>query len=217
LFNGLLCTIDPRNDPIATYEALLQFRPPSIDFLLLHGNWSSPPPGRITDSKETPYGDWLVRVFDRWYGAPLHETRVRLFYEIIRLLLGGKSTTELVGLSPFGAIVIETDGSIEQSDILKSTYPGAPDTGLHVSRDSFDSVLRIPTFVARQVGTRALCDECLACKIHQVCGGGHFAHRYREGNGFANRSVYCPDLFRLITHIRDLVGSDIAKLRRNSQ
>ena len=49
LFNGLLCTIDPRNDPIGTYEALLRFEPPTIDFLLPHGNWSSPPPGRIPD------------------------------------------------------------------------------------------------------------------------------------------------------------------------
>jgi len=37
LFSGLLCTIDLRNDPIATYEALVAFGPPRIDFLLPHG------------------------------------------------------------------------------------------------------------------------------------------------------------------------------------
>jgi uncharacterized protein len=213
LFNGLLCTIDPRNDPIDTYEALIRFEPPNVDFLLAHGNWSSPPPGRIPGSKETAYGNWLVRVFDRWYGAPSQETRVRLFAEIIKLLLGGKSATELVGLSPLGAVVIETDGSIEQSDILKSTFPGAPETGLHVSRDTIDSVLEVPAFVARQIGLRALGDECLACEIRQVCGGGLYAHRYRKGNGFANPSVYCPDLFHLISYIRDVVDSAVVELR----
>src|ERR1700676_5559974 len=36
LFSGLLCTVDLRNDPIATYEALAAFEPPRIDFLLPH-------------------------------------------------------------------------------------------------------------------------------------------------------------------------------------
>jgi uncharacterized protein len=90
---------------------LARFQPPTIDFLLPHGNWSSPPPGRIPGSKETPYADWLISVFNHWYDAPRQEVRVRLFAEIMKLLLGGKSATELVGLSPYGAIVIETDGS----------------------------------------------------------------------------------------------------------
>jgi uncharacterized protein len=42
-----------------------------------------------------------------------------------------------------------------------------------------------------------------------VCGGGHYAHRYRPGRGFANPSVYCPDLIRLIGHIRERVQIDI--------
>jgi uncharacterized protein len=214
LFNGLLCAVDPRNDPIGTYEALLRFEPPVIDFLLPHGNWSSPPPGRIPGSKETPYGDWLIRVFDRWYGAPRQETRVRLFAEIIKLLLGGDSATELVGLSPIGAVVIETDGSIEQSDILKSAYPGAPATGMHVSHDSFDSLLALPSFVARQIGARALGSECSGCEIRRACGGGLYAHRYRSGSGFANTSVYCPDLFLLISHIRRSVEAGVVRLRK---
>ena len=214
LFNGLICTIDPRNDPVSTYEALLQFSPPEIDFLLPHGNWSSPPPGRITGSHETPYGNWLARIFDHWYSAPRQETRVRLFAEIMKLLLGGTSTTELVGLSPIGAVVIETDGSIEQSDILKSAFQGASITGLHVSRDSFDSALALPSFVTRQIGQHALSRECRSCEVLRTCGGGLYAHRYRADNGFANPSVYCYDLFRIISHVRDVMRADVAALRK---
>lgn len=211
LFAGLLCTVDPRNDPHTTYTALTAWNPPAIDFLLPHGNWAERPPGRIADSAETPYADWLIPVFDRWYRSGA-ATEIRLFGELIRLLLGGASTFEAVGLSPVGVVVIETDGSIEQSDLLKSAYPGAPATGLHVSTDTFDAALRLPSVAARQIGADALAVECRGCDLRAVCGGGLYAHRYRPGRGFANPSVYCPDLYRLIDHIRQAIRADLAVL-----
>jgi uncharacterized protein len=205
LFAGLLCTVDVRNDPVATYEALLRFRPPMIDLLLPHGTWTSPPPYRVPGAPTTPYGDWLVAVFDRWFNAPRQETRIRLFEEIVRLLSGRSGTTEMVGLSPASVLVVETDGSIELSDMLKSAYHGAPVTGLRVDTDPFDAALQLPSVAARQIGVRALSAQCRACRIYRVCGGGLYPHRYRTGSGFANPSVYCPDLFRLITHVRQAV------------
>jgi uncharacterized protein len=210
LFGGLLCTIDTSNDPLATYQALLDFQPPMIDFLLPHGNWMSPPPGRESGNPDTPYAAWLITVFDQWYYAP-SPPRVRLFDEIVHLTLGGASATEAVGLSPVAVLVIETDGSIEAGDALKSAYPGAPATGLHVSRDSLDDALLLPSVAARQIGVLALAEECRSCPVHRICGGGHYAHRYRSGTGFANPSVYSPDLFRLVHHIRDTVAADIAQ------
>jgi uncharacterized protein len=41
-----------------------------------------------------------------------------------------------------------------------------------------------------------------------------YAHRYRPDNGFANPSVYCQDLFRIISHIREVMRNDVAALRR---
>lgn len=213
LFGGLLATIDVRNDPVRTYEALLEFDPPAIDLLLPHGNWTRPPPRRLPGAPATPYAGWLIAVFDRWYHAPRRETGIRLFEEIIHLLLGGASSAEAVGLSPAGMVVIETDGGVEQSDMLKSAYAGAPATGLHVSRDPFDAALALPSVAARQIGARALAAGCRACRIHQVCGGGLYAHRYRAGTGFANPSVYCPDLYRLIGHIERTVAADLVTRR----
>jgi uncharacterized protein len=209
IYSGLLCTIDFRNDPITVYEAMLAFDPPAVDFLLPHGTWSMPPPGRAHGNTHAPYAQWLIAIFDRWYGSPRRETRVRLFEEILHLLLGGKSRCEAVGLTPTSLVVVETDGSIEQTDALKSAYDGAPTTGLSVTRDSFDEALRLPSIVARQVGINALADQCIDCSLHRVCGGGYYPHRYRLGSGFRNPSVYCPDLFRLISYIRDRVGSDL--------
>jgi len=207
LFSGLLCTIDLRNDPVETYEALAAFDPPRIDFLLPHGTWDAPPPGRGPDVAMTPYADWLIRVFDHWRRT--QRTRIRLFEEIMVLLLGGDSEAEMVGLSPARTVVIETDGSIEQTDTLKAAYQGAPQTGLHVIRDQMDTALLLPGIVARQLGERALSGDCRNCQIRKVCGGGLYAHRFRSGTGFANPSVYCPDLIRLIAHIREVMDADL--------
>ena len=208
LFSGLLCTVDTRNDPLATYLALSAYQPPMVDLLLPHGNWTSPPPGREPGATDTPYASWLITIFDHWYHSP--RVPIRLFTEIIHLLLGEASETEAVGLSPVAVLTVETDGSIEEGDALKSAYPGAPATGLHVTRHSFDEALLRPSVVARQIGALALSEDCCSCPVRRVCGGGHYAHRYRAGSGFANSSVYSPDLLRLITHIRNAVESDIA-------
>jgi uncharacterized protein len=205
-YGGILCTIDTTNDPVATYEALLGFCPPAIDLLLPHANWSTPPPG-------SGYADWLITLFDRWYAAPRQETQIRLFGELIQLVLGQPGAVEWLGLQPSTLIVVDTDGSIKQLDSLSSAYPGAADTGLHVFSAGFDDALTHPTTVARQIGTAALSAQCLDCQVLEICGGGLYPHRYRQGAGFRHPSVYCDDLFALITHIRDRVVADLSRLR----
>lgn len=209
LFGGLLCTIDLHADPIDTYTELLRFSPPAIDFLLPHGNWTDRPPARPDDAHHTPYGNWLIAVFDRWYHDKGTSTEIRLFREIMQLLLGGRSAVETVGLSPVSLLVVETDGSLEQVDTLKSAYHGASGTGLSVWRHSIDAALLHPAVVARQIGAAALADRCQGCGIRAVCGGGYYPHRYRKGVGFRNPSVYCPDLMALIAHIRAAVETDL--------
>lgn len=107
-------------------------------------------------------------------------------------------------------LVIETDGAIEQADALKAAYSGAVQTDLQVAHDPPDKALLLLGIAARQVGLRALSGQFLSCRIKCVCGGGLYAHRYRPGSGFYNPSVYCPDLWRLISHIRQImqVGID---------
>lgn len=202
---GILCVVDLHNDPVRTYEALLKYRPPMIDFLLPHGNWDSPPPG--SDATEARYGVWLSAAFDRWYDdrAALG-TDVRLFTQIIQGLLGGPSTSELIGLSPAAVLVVETDGEIEQVDTLKTAYDGAPATGRSVLRDAFDTVLETPGFVARQIGVHALAAECRECPVVRICGAGYFPHRYRAGHGYRNPSVFSRDLRALIEHIAGRTG-----------
>jgi uncharacterized protein len=211
LYSGLLCTVDLRNDPVRTYQALVDFGPPKIDFVLPHGTWAAPPPRRVKGSRATPYADWLIEIFEHWYVK--QRTHVRLFEEIMQLLLGGASVSEVVGLAPVRLVVIETNGSIEQEDTLKAAFAGATATGLNLRDHPLDSALLLPQIIERQRGEGALAAQCRACPVKAVCGGGLYTHRYDEGTGFLNPSVYCPDLLALISHIRDRMRADLTAVR----
>ena len=122
LYAGILCTIDVRNDPIAVYEALLAEAPPRLDLLLPHATWDHPPyrpPG-----SPTPYADWLGRIHARWLadGRPLP---IRFFDSLLAAWEGHPSGSEAAGLDPVDLLVIETDGSWEQADSLKTAFDGA--------------------------------------------------------------------------------------------
>lgn len=203
LYGGLLCTVDLRADPLDTYAALRAESPPRIDFLLPHGTWDTPPPGIVPGTRDdrgpvNPYARWLLPIFDVWtaQGRPVP---IRLFDSLLSTAAGGASATEWVGLDPVDFVVIETDGSYEQVDSLKTAYAGAAGTGLDVFTHSLDEVAAHPAVAGRQAGAAALCETCRSCPLVQRCGGGLLPHRFRSGSGFANPSVYCADLQELMT------------------
>ncbi|MFS8201672.1 radical SAM protein [Streptomyces sp. CWNU-52B] len=197
LFGGLLCTVDLANPPAATYDALIAHHPPSVDFLLPHGTWDAPPAG--AGGPRAPYGDWLCEVFDRWYdgGRPV---RVRLFESVIGMCRDHTgSSSEAIGTLPAAVAVVETDGALVWADSLNAVADGASHTGVNIFSHSFDGVLALPD--APEHGVGSLCATCRSCVLVEICGGGLRAHRYGRGQEFANPSVYCLDLTRLIQHI----------------
>lgn len=200
LYAGLLCTIDVRNDPVATYDALATLDPPAVDFLLPHATWETPPPESGPDAG-TPYAGWLAAVFDRWR-ADSDRVPVRMFESIIRTSRGASSLTESLGVEASDVAVIETDGTIEQADSIKVAYDGAPATGFDVFANELTEAARHPAIRARQLGTAGLSATCRRCPVVASCGGGLYAHRYAAANGFDNPSVYCADLEQIIKHVQ---------------
>ena len=198
LYAGILCTIDLDNDPIAVYEALAAEAPPNLDLLLPHATWENPPyrpAGQLA-----PYAAWLIRIYQRWHsdGRPVP---IRLFDSLMSAAHGGPSWSESVGLDPVGLLVIETDGSWEQTDSLKTAFDGAAATGLRVASHSVDEAVTHAGVAARLGGLAALSATCRACEVVRICGGGLYAHRYRKDTGFDNPSVFCADLKSLIGHV----------------
>ncbi|WP_436524792.1 FxsB family cyclophane-forming radical SAM/SPASM peptide maturase [Actinoplanes sp. HUAS TT8] len=195
LYAGILCTVDIRNPPDQVYEALLAERPPHIDFLLPHATWDDPPyrPG----DRHTPYADWLSVIHRRWL-ADDRPMRIRLFEGLHSTARGGPSGSEQLGADAVDLAVIETDGSYEQADSMKTAYDGAPATGLSVLTHTVDDLSRLQPIAVRQNSIQNLGDICRSCPVVSQCAGGLYAHRYRSGHDFANPSVYCPDLRVLI-------------------
>ncbi|MCX4544422.1 radical SAM/SPASM protein FxsB, inactivated metallohydrolase extension form [Streptomyces sp. NBC_01565] len=199
LYQGLLCTVDVANDPVAVLDALVELEPPRVDFLLPHATWETPPPR--PDGAPDAYARWLLRVFDHWerLGRPVP---VRLFESLLSTLRGGPSLTESLGLAPTDLVVVETDGTLEQVDSLKSAFDGAAATGFNVFDHAFDQVAAHPGVRARQLGLAGVSDSCRRCPVVRSCGGGLYTHRYRAGSGFDNPSVYCADLRELVDGVQ---------------
>jgi uncharacterized protein len=204
-FGGILAVIDPTEDPIMVFDFLASLDPPRIDFLEPHGTWDRMPAGKRS-ADDTVYGDWLVRLFDHWFNGNRSDIPIRKFEEIIEHLYGGRGEVESFGLEPVNLVTVATDGAVEAVDCVKAACPDAEVLGLNVFDHSFDDVLDHPSVRVRQVGERALADQCLGCEHKMVCGGGYYPHRYSRENGFRNPTVFCADYRKLIDHIERRVG-----------
>ena len=194
VFSGFLCVIDPAVDPISITQYLLSYQPPSIDFLLPLDNHDRRPPGKRDDIGATPYADWLIQVFDYHWLLTDTETSIRTFKSILRMIFGAPSLVETLGLEAVDLIVIETNGELEAVDALKSAYRGATSLGTTSSIMISMWPQAILPCASGNWGPSTLCQKCKQCPVLQICGGGYVAHRYSEGTGFDNPSVYCADL-----------------------
>lgn len=75
--------------------------------------------------------------------------------------------------------------------------------------DSFEAAAASQEVRYRQMGLSGLCPTCRQCGFVTACGGRYLPHRYAEGRGFDNPSVYCADLMRIIGHIASTVSSEL--------
>jgi uncharacterized protein len=208
VFSGILAVIDVESDPVEVYDFLRDFGPRTIDFLLPDATHDAYPPGKGA-FEHTPYADWLIRLFDHWW-QDKKQVPIRLLDNIVALLLGGSCDTEYLGLQSVDLIVIESDGSLEAVDTLKVAYDGAPVLNLNIFESSFDDAIRHPFILSRMLGAESRSNRCQACPLLHVCGGGYLPHRYSSAQRFANPSVYCHDLAKLILHIRHAIKDSVS-------
>jgi uncharacterized protein len=202
LFTGLLAVIDPESDPAEIYSFFKGLNPPSVDFIYRDGNHSRLPAGKRT-LHSTEYGRWLAGLLDVYLADP-DPIRIRILDDMIKLMLGGSGTKDGVGLTDYGVLIIDTDGSITKNDTLKSSYNGADrfKQKWSVHTHALGDVLASPEFEAYHRMQRPNSKICLSCPELRVCGGGMTLHRWRDDNGYDNPSVYCADQTLLIDHIR---------------
>jgi len=220
-----LATMDLRVEALDTYKHLRSLGAKAIEFNMPHGTWTNLPPGYRGPLEPMGYGDQLCKVFDYWW-TERDRASIPLFNEIVRLLLGKPGSLEYLGPFTPDVVTVRTDAGIDDVDIMSITANGRMNLGLNVFEDSFDAVLDHPKIRARQMGKLGLDEGCHICPALDICHGGYFPERYKEGSNqgkafaeleeFMNRTVYCADLYQLIGHIArfmaDLRGSVLAMM-----
>ena len=182
-----------------------------LDFLLPHWHWDTPPPRPNGDPIE--YGRWFWEIYKAWTADKHAGVEVRFLANIVSQLAGGASIYEAMTLAPVTLVVVAADGSIEAVDSIKSTASGLQHTGLNVHASTFDMVLDARLVSIRQSGEDQLCEQCRQCRFKKECAGGYFPHRWGRGRQFDNPSVYCADLYWLISQIYE----DLAARRRKRE
>ncbi|WP_437541927.1 radical SAM protein [Sorangium sp. So ce367] len=200
IFANVLAVINTDIPPREMFELWQFLDVPGMEINLPHANHENRPP-----TGAMPYGDWMIELFDLWFEQNRPDRHVRYFENILRLLFGHPMSTDNIGGRPAGAIIVETDGSIEPTDAFKCCEHGLTKLGINVLRNEFDDARRSPIVRALQGGVTALCATCHACDLRDVCGGGYMPHRFSRERRFDNPSVYCEDLQKLIRHIRQRV------------
>ncbi|MGO9372534.1 MAG: radical SAM protein [Syntrophobacteraceae bacterium] len=208
LFSGILAVVDLRDDPLQTFDFLASMTTSGVDFLFPDGTHENPPPGITTHNFKvnSDYAKWLIPIFDKWFARGVRKPSIRLFENILTLILGGRSNVEGLGEQCLSLLTIETDGEIRDSDILSVAYEHAArfGRGAYLESDSLVNLIDSAAFRAQQTLylPTSLSVDCQACCWCTICGGGLLPHRFSGQKQFNNPSIYCGNLKSIFAHVR---------------
>ncbi|MCF6205058.1 MAG: FxsB family radical SAM/SPASM domain protein [Methylococcaceae bacterium] len=200
IFTGVISVIDPRFPASRYFEYFDKYDIPSLDFLLPDANYLKPAP-YIKNSPDL-YVNWLIDAFSTWFNQYPHIS-VRTFESLILSLTGDEKTgTDAFGFGDVSLLCIETDGSYHDLDVLKVTKEGQSNLGYNVSNLSIIKVLQSEKIKLHRklLSKKGMSKKCLECDVLNVCGGGAVPHRF--SGDFDNPSIYCNELYALISHAK---------------
>lgn len=210
LFGGTLCVVNPDDDGRSIYRHFRSLGITQMDFLLpVEANWDHPPSRFVSP---TPFADYLIPIFDEWWSENNPEVHVAYFDSLLRLLVGSRVHSDSLGGDPLTMVVVDSNGSIEPVDSLRSCGNGFTQLGLFVQRDPIERAFQQPAFQQALAGQEGLCHTCRKCELRDVCGGGYLPSRFSTHSGFDNPSIYCPDLTKLIQHVVEACSQQVAAL-----
>lgn len=208
---GLLMVVNVESDPVKIYDLIRELDPSTVDFLLPDATYEKLPPGYPPGFDETPYADWLLKIFDIWYEESRWQKapKVRMFLQIMRSIMGKADGYDVLGKGDIEVLVIESDGEIQPLDGLRYCEDGIANTAFNVLHDELDSAYQVPLIRTYHKAHTWLCATCRSCEIADVCGGGFLPHRFKSDNGFNNPSLYCRDLFKLISSVKERLADEL--------
>lgn len=207
---GVLSVANPGYDAAKIYTYFRSLGIDNMDFLWpeYHHDDPSPwPPGALSS--------YFIKIFEEWYSEANKFVSIRWFESTMLLMLGGDSLVESTGGGPVTSVVIESDGSLQPLDVLRTCRAGMTELGLNVTTHSVEQLRATPLFRDCLENEFQLADACLCCPEVRVCGGGYLPHRWGNDRGFRNPSVHCAELLTVIRHVRRRLMGDILFAQRS--
>ena len=215
IFQGVISVIDPSVPPRELFEFFSQFNLPRFDFLLPDATHVNPPYG---GSSLSAFQDWLTEAFELWY-RDYSDLPVRFFDAILGSRLNVPSPTDALGFGKVDLIVIETDGSYTDHDVFKIAKEGVNNLQKNVETTGFNALKTHPMIVEHgfRLSPDGVADECKACPVLEACGGGSVMHRYHPDRGFDAPTVYCQEMFSLLSTATRLLRGDLKEPNKAAQ
>lgn len=198
IFRGAIAVIDPTFPPSELLEFVSQFELPRFDILLPDATYAVPPKGR-TQNPDL-YSNWLREAFSQWITNYPH-VPIRWFDSVLASAFGVPCETDVMGFGSVNLLVVETDGSITDHDVFKIVGDGKAPLGCHIATHTLLDATSSEALRRHQrlLSLEGLSQECRSCPAVSMCGGGAVMHRYHPDRGFEAPTVYCREMFLLLS------------------
>ena len=212
IYGGVLAVVDVDTNPVAVLEALATFKPPSIDLLQPFYNHDDPDSAVIG----AKWGVWLTSALQHWLlSESMRGIKIRCLSEAFLLAAGKSTTSDWFGAPRPNYIVIETDGTYNLLDSLKTIGAGSAQVrslSASVEAVGLQEALELSDKLLSSQGAFEQPIVCHSCKWRSQCKGGYLATRYSAARKFDNPSVYCEGIKQVFDFCSDLVPVKVASL-----
>jgi uncharacterized protein len=197
-----LAVCDPEANPEDVYRHFIdELQLKSFDVLI---------PIRDHESEVLPISQFYIKLFDLWYDTYSHQkVEIRLFNNYIDVMLGGRSRTEGIGLNRVHTHTLLTDGSLEALDVLRVSGYRHTESRLNIKTHALQDSEQDPTWQEAYHAALNQPEICRSCRYRKVCGSGHIATRWSKERRYDNPSVYCGQLYKILSHIESRIFADI--------
>lgn len=201
----VLCVIHPEANGRDIFNHFISLGVQYIDFLPTLANYETK---NWCTSFDSNIGTFLIDAFDAWYELDNPQIRVRLFADLVAMILGAPPASCTLRDNCSGHLTIEHDGSINNCECSGICGDAVFRFNKNVKTTSFVEIEDIEIFKYLNQGTEHIGKNCLECDVYYLCRAGCPSMRFKN-NSFRHKSIYCDSYRRLVTHIRDKVLSDL--------
>ena len=154
------------------------------------------------ENKVESIADYYCDLFDRYIDELIEQdVGIRILDKYMRQMVLTRQQQNS-GPGYISTVTLLTDGYLEATDDLRGAGGLAP-SKINIKTDALQQVSEDPLWREIYHSSLNLSEKCQSCEFKDTCVGGPMATRWSDENRFNNPSVYCDDLFKIMTHMKN--------------